>query len=171
MAGGPGGRRCSVRPDNSDLRYLLYIVILDPSGERQAIKPPIFTSCGLLTASQMGSLAREASLPSYIVHTHTHTPRTLRQMSIKQLTLGQASPRDRSSKLLLLCSSVTKSCSTLCDPMDCSCQASLSSSVSQSLPKFMFIESVMLSNFSSSATLSSFCLQSSQHQGLLVGIF
>ena len=73
MAEGQGGRRCSVRPDNGDLWYLLYIVILDPSGEGQAIKPPIFTSCGLLTASQMGSLAREASLPSYIVHTHTHT--------------------------------------------------------------------------------------------------
>lgn len=90
VAEGQGERRCSVRPDNSDLWYLLYIVILDPSGEGQAIKPPIFTSCGLFTASQMGSLALEASLP--ILYTHTHTPRTLRQMSIKQLTPGQASP-------------------------------------------------------------------------------
>ena len=61
-----------MRPDNSDLWYLLYIVILDPSGEGQAIKPPIFTSCGLFTASQMGSLALEASLPILYTHTHTH---------------------------------------------------------------------------------------------------
>jgi len=77
-----------VRPDRSDLWYLLYIVILDPSGEGQATKPPIFTSCGLLPASQMGSLAL---VFPYCTHTHTHT-RTLRQMSIKQLTLGHASP-------------------------------------------------------------------------------
>lgn len=32
-----------MRPDNSDLWYLLYIVILDPSVEGQAIKPPVFT--------------------------------------------------------------------------------------------------------------------------------
>lgn len=40
---GKGGRTWSVRPDNSDLWYLLYIVILDPSVEGQAIKPPVFT--------------------------------------------------------------------------------------------------------------------------------
>ena len=65
-----GERRCSVRPDRSDLWYLLYIVILDPSGEGQATKPPIFTSCGLLTASHMGSLAL---LFPYCSHIHTHT--------------------------------------------------------------------------------------------------
>ena len=63
-----------MRPDNSDLWYLLYIVILDPSGEGHAIKPPIFTSCGSLTASQMGSLALEwKSSLLYCTHTHTHT--------------------------------------------------------------------------------------------------
>ena len=43
-------------------------------------------------------------------------------------------------------SSVTQSCPTLCDPMDCRCQASLSITNSQSLLKLMFIESVMPSN-------------------------
>ena len=43
-------------------------------------------------------------------------------------------------------SSVTQSCSTLCNPMDCSTQGSLSITNSQSLLKFMSIESVMPSN-------------------------
>ena len=47
------------------------------------------------------------------------------------------------------CCSVTKSFPTLCDPMDCSTsmdQTSTSSTISQSLLKFMSIESVMPSN-------------------------
>ena len=43
-------------------------------------------------------------------------------------------------------SSVAQSCPTLCDPMDCSLQASLSITNSQSLLKLMSIESVMPSN-------------------------
>ena len=39
------------------------------------------------------------------------------------------------------CCSVTQSCPTLCDPMDCKCQASLSFSISWSLLKLMSIES------------------------------
>ena len=39
-----------------------------------------------------------------------------------------------------------KTCPTLCDPMDCSTQASLSFTISQSLLKLMPIESVMPSN-------------------------
>ena len=39
-----------------------------------------------------------------------------------------------------------QSCPTLCDPMDCRCQASLSITNSQSLLKLMSIESVMPSN-------------------------
>lgn len=35
-------RRWGVRPDNSDLWYLLYIVILAPSVEGQAIQPPVW---------------------------------------------------------------------------------------------------------------------------------
>ena len=42
--------------------------------------------------------------------------------------------------------SVTKSCPTLCDPMDCTHQPSLSFTVSQNLLKFISIESVMPSN-------------------------
>ena len=45
------------------------------------------------------------------------------------------------------CYSVTKSCLTLCNPpWTVACQASLSLTVSQSLPKFMSIELVMPSN-------------------------
>ena len=44
------------------------------------------------------------------------------------------------------CCSVAKSCPTLCDPVDCTCQPPLSFTISQSLLKFIFIESVMLSN-------------------------
>ena len=43
--------------------------------------------------------------------------------------------------------SVTKSYVTVCDPMDCSTQAPLFSTVSQSLLKFMSIELVVLSNY------------------------
>ena len=41
---------------------------------------------------------------------------------------------------------VAQSCLTLCDPMDCSRQASLSFTASQSLLKLMFIELMMPSN-------------------------
>ena len=44
------------------------------------------------------------------------------------------------------CCSVTQSCLTLCEPMDCSMPASLSITNSQSLLKVMSIESVMPSN-------------------------
>ena len=42
--------------------------------------------------------------------------------------------------------SVAQSCLPLCDPMDCTCRASVSFTVSWSLFKFMSIESVMASN-------------------------
>ena len=44
------------------------------------------------------------------------------------------------------CPSVTQSCPTLCDPMDCSTPGSLSFTVSRSLLKLMSIESVTPSN-------------------------
>ena len=44
------------------------------------------------------------------------------------------------------CCSVTKLCLTLCDPMNCPCQASLSFTTSQSLLKLMSIKSMMPSN-------------------------
>ena len=51
---------------------------------------------------------------------------------------------------LLFCSlqfsSVTQSCLTLCDPMDCSTQAFLSITNSRSLLKLMSLESMMPSN-------------------------
>ena len=53
------------------------------------------------------------------------------------------------------CFSVTKSCPVFCDPMDYSMQASLSFTLSQSLLRFMSIESVMPSNHLSSFVLPS----------------
>ena len=49
-------------------------------------------------------------------------------------------------KVFCCCYSVTKSCLTLCDSVDHTCQAPLFSALSQSLLKFMSIELVMLSN-------------------------
>ena len=67
------------------------------------------------------------------------------------------------SPYLSCCCSVTKLCPTLCNPVDCSTQASLSFTISRNLLRFMSFDSVMLSNISSSAALFSFCLQSFQH--------
>ena len=47
---------------------------------------------------------------------------------------------------LCCCFSVTQSCPTLCNPMTAACQASLSLTISRSLPKFMSIASVKLSS-------------------------
>ena len=49
-------------------------------------------------------------------------------------------------KVFCCCYSVTKSCLTLCDSVDHTCQAPLFSALSQSLLKFMSIELVMLSS-------------------------
>ena len=43
--------------------------------------------------------------------------------------------------------SVSKSCPTICNPWTAACQASLALTISWSLPKFMSIESVILSNY------------------------
>ena len=47
---------------------------------------------------------------------------------------------------LIFCCSFPKSCAALCDPMDCSTPGFLPFAISQSLLKFMSIESVMPSN-------------------------
>ena len=48
--------------------------------------------------------------------------------------------------MTVYCIFVVQSCPTLCSPKDCSTPSSLSSSISQSLLKFMSIDSVMLYN-------------------------
>ena len=58
------------------------------------------------------------------------------------------------------CRSVAKLCPILCNPMDYSMPGSLSSTIPQSLLKFMSIKSVILSKHLISATPFSFCLQS-----------
>lgn len=73
-----------MRPDNDDLRYLLYIVILDPSAEGHAIEPPVQVSgARALTASRVESLAPEWKSPLLcrVLYTKEH-----------QLTPGGASP-------------------------------------------------------------------------------
>ena len=68
---------------------------------------------------------------------------------------------------LTLCRSVTKSCPTPHDPTDCSKPGPLSSTLSQSLLKFMSTESVMLSNQLILCLLLLLLLSIfSQHQGL-----
>ena len=59
------------------------------------------------------------------IHTHTHT---------------------HTHVYVYCCYSVPQSCSTLCDPMDCSMRTSLSFTISQSLLRLMSIELVMPSN-------------------------
>ena len=61
--------------------------------------------------------------------------------------------------------SIAKLCLTVCDPMDCRMQAPLSSTVSQSLLRFMSIELVCHLTISSSAAPFSFCLQSCPASG------
>ena len=75
--------------------------------------------------------------------------------------------RDQGSPITLSVQfhSVTQSCPTLCDPTDC--QASLSITNSQSLLKFMSIESVMPSNHLILPSPSPSAFNFSQHQGLL----
>ena len=51
-------------------------------------------------------------------------------------------------------------------PWTAACQAHLSSTISQSLLRYMYIESVMLPNISSSAIPSPFAFNISQHQNL-----
>jgi len=63
--------------------------------------------------------------------------------------------------------SVTMSCLTLCDPMDCSMPgSSLSATISRSLLKFVTTESVMLSNHFILSPFSLPVLSLSQHQNL-----
>ena len=61
--------------------------------------------------------------------------------------------------LVCCCCSVTKSCLTLCDPMDSSTPTPLSSTTSCHLLKFMSIESVILSNSLIFCLPLSFCFQ------------
>ena len=62
------------------------------------------------------------------------------------LWVGIGASKRESNMEVPCCCSVTKSCLTLCKPTDCSMQASLSFTVSQSLLKLMSVESVMPSN-------------------------
>ena len=57
------------------------------------------------------------------------------------------------------CGSLAQSCPTLCSPWTAAHQASLSLTISRSLPKFMFIASVICPAISSSEALFSFCSQ------------
>ena len=67
-------------------------------------------------------------------------------------------------------SSVTQLCPTLCNPMDCSHQASLSFTNSLSLLKLMSIESVMPSNHLILSSPSPPAFNLLQHQGLFLSV-
>ena len=75
------------------------------------------------------------------------------------------------------CCSVTQSCLTLCDPTDCSMPGSLSLTISQSLPKFMFIALVIQSHplkpsspFPASGTFPMSCLLALDDQNTAVSV-
>ena len=63
-----------------------------------------------------------------------------------RFSTSRISATRHSSSLKEVCVFVVQSCLTLCDPIDCSTQGPLSSTIPQSLLKFMSIEPVMLSN-------------------------
>ena len=69
------------------------------------------------------------------------------------------------SRYYLCCCSVAQSCPALCDLVDCSTPASLSFTISQSLLRLMFIESVMPSNHLILYHPLSSCLQSLSASG------
>ena len=62
--------------------------------------------------------------------------------------------------LIISCCSATKSCPTLCNPMDCSREDSVSFTISPSLHKFLSIELVMSSNYLILCHPLPLCLQS-----------
>ena len=62
------------------------------------------------------------------------------------LTLDHLNQNLWSGSLCCCCCSVAKLCPALATPWSAAYQASLSLTITQSLPKFMSIESVMLSN-------------------------
>ena len=71
------------------------------------------------------------------------TPRLLFQESLSLTDPASLHKEAWYSALYVSVTSVAQSCLTLCDPMDCSSQASLSITGSQSLLKLMSIKSVM----------------------------
>ena len=80
------------------------------------------------------------------------TEREIRKPRIKQNQLAKGRERrwtlyqNKMGAYAYVHSSVTQSCPTLCNPMTAACQASVSITNSRSLPKLMFMESVMPCN-------------------------
>ena len=66
---------------------------------------------------------------------------------VRMLQVGSSQLSRTPNIPLLCCCSITKLCLTLCDPWTAAHQASLSFTVSWSLLKLRFIESVMPSNY------------------------
>ena len=91
----------------------------------------------------------------HILHTNTYsTPHT----SLKRHIYAYPKHTHIYPKDIYTCYSVTKSCPTLCDPMDCSMPGSLSFTISQSLLKLMSkISQWCYPTISTSVTLF-FCL-------------
>ena len=97
----------------------------------------------LLESNQEGVESTQSDFPSYLGQLCTgQTPGTKHLFLKKKKTTKLTDPF--STLFLQYCSSVAKSCLTLCDPMNCS--TSLSFIISWSLLKLMWIKSVMPSN-------------------------
>ena len=94
---------------------------------------PIFRNGPIFTTSHM-KIPRQGDVVIFLSTTQMHQE------------IKRNSAHGNMLLLICYCCSVTKSWSTLCDPMAIALQASLSFTISQSLLKFMSLESVMLSN-------------------------
>ena len=95
---------------------------------------PIFRNGPIFTTSHM-KIPRQGDVVIFLSTTQMHQE------------IKRNSAHGNMLLLICYCCSVTKSWSTLCDPMAIALQASLSFTISQSLLKFMSLESVILSNY------------------------
>ena len=107
---------------------------------------PIHLGCH--RAPDLSSLHHNSKFPLVIYFTYGNVYICMLFSQLSHSPLPSLCPQVYSLRLHLHwdCCSVAKSCPTLCNPMDCRTQASLSLTISQSLPKFMSIASVMPSN-------------------------
>ena len=95
---------------------------------------PIFRNGPIFTTSHM-KIPRQGDVVIFLSTTQMHQE------------IKRNSAHGNMLLLICYCCSFTKSWSTLCDPMAIALQASLSFTISQSLLKFMSLESVILSNY------------------------
>ena len=130
------------------LRFDLWVRKIPWSGKWQPIQvflPGKFHGEGSLVGHSLGGVKElDTTEPLSMLPSLTLSSSKLRNLFI----FGYPTPgkqHNNFSTNMCYCS-VSKACLTLCDHTDCTCQASLSFTVSGSLLKLMSIESVMPSN-------------------------